>query len=117
MGLLDDVVALANDVTQDLELQAVVTYEGFLSASGSGARNYSAARQVHALVEHKQVQVRKNDGQLAMARAKVTILDPTILVTVFDRITLPDGSTGPILTWEGFVPGTNVPILSEIYLG
>lgn len=116
MGLLDDVVALAYNVTDSLGLQAVITYEKYLSTDGAGKKAYVAPTSIKALVENKQRQIRGADGQLGMSRAKVTILDPSIVVSVFDRITLPDGTTGPILDISGFINSVH-PILSEVYIG
>lgn len=118
MGLLANAVAIANRVTNSLGLQATILYEKYQSVDGAGKRMYLAAVGVPAIVTLKQRQVRGTGGQLVMSRATIAILDPTIIVSTFDKITLPDGSTGPILDLEGFVDAsTGHPILSEVLLG
>lgn len=116
MTLLSSAVALANNVTQKLGLQADVTHYPFLSEDGEGKRNFSSAVPRKAIVNRKQKMVRTSDGQLVMCQAYLAFLDPTV-VTLLDKIVLPDGFTGPILATEGFVDGSDGVILSEIYLG
>lgn len=116
MDLVAAGVALANSVTTDL--QATVSYEKYLSTDGAGKKTYVAPVSVKALVEQKQKQIRGADGQLSMCRAMVTILDPAVVVSVFDRIVLPDGTTGPILDVSGLIDATtDHPILSEVFIG
>lgn len=119
MGLLDIVrsgVAIANNLTADL--QASATHEAYASETGSGRRTYSAPVNRPALVTRKQKLVRSSSGELVMSEASVVFLDPAVVINELDKITLPDGTTGPIINTEGFVDrGTGHPILTEIYLG
>lgn len=116
MDIVNSGVAIANSVTTDL--QATVSYEKYLSTDGAGKKTYMAPVSIKALVEKKQRQVRSGDGQLSMCRAMVTILEPTVIVSVFDRLILPDGTTGPILDASGLIDSvTGHPILSEVYIG
>jgi hypothetical protein len=96
-------------------MQASVSHEVVLSIDGSGNRTFSPAVVRRAVVVKKQKLVKTTTGEMAMAQAYVTFLNPTI-IGLQDRITLPDGTTGPILNTEGFVSSVN-PILTEVYLG
>ena len=119
MGLLDIVrsgVAVANSVTADL--QPVVSHEAYLHSDGAGKRIYAAAVSRPAIVVKKLKLVRSTSGELVMSTAQVIFLDPVVEVDTFDRITLPDGTTGPIFGTGGFVDReTGGLILTEVYLG
>jgi len=119
MGLLNAVrsaVAIANTVTADL--QPEVTHEVYLYSDGAGKRIYEAAVSRPAIVIKKLRMVRSPQGELVMSTSQVVFLDPTIEVSLSDRITLPDGTTGPILGTGGFVDReTGGLILTEVYLG
>lgn len=115
MGLLDDLVGVANQVTQQLGLQSTVSHESADTPTGSGGRRYLAAVARQAIVIKKQRLVKTATGEMVMSQAYVAFINPTV-VTLLDRITLADGTTGPILNTEGFVTAVN-PILTEIYLG
>lgn len=109
-------IALADKMTKDL--QPKVKLEKFIGVTGSGKRTYSAAVMVPAIVDWKQKHVMTASGQLAVSRASVMFLDPTILVDDDDRITLPDGTTGPIIDMAGFIDAeTGHPVSTEVFLG
>jgi len=118
MGLLDTVragVAIANQLTTDL--QATVTHRVFVSSGGSGSSQYTNVSR-KALVTRKQRLVRSSSGDMSMSQAQVVFLDPGVVVKEFDKIILPDGTTGPILNTDGFVDAvTGRPILTQVYLG
>ncbi len=108
-------VALANSLTSDL--QHDVVHEAYEGPNDQGAPTYGSAVQRPALVEHRQRQVRGDEGNVVMARAKVSFLHP-VRIGPLDRITLPDGTTGPILDIEGMVNGsTGAPYMLEVWLG
>lgn len=119
MGLLDIVrtgVNIARQQTADL--QASVSYESWLRTEGDGTRVFDTPRSVPALVTRRQKLVKTASGEMVMSQASIAFLDPAIVVNELDRITLPDGTTGPILNSDGFVDrGTGHPILTEVYLG
>ncbi len=63
---------------------------------------------------------------MSVSRASVLFLDIAALVTATggagiddnDIITLPDGTTGPILNLAGFTDaGTGHPVATEVFLG
>src|SRR6267142_1415595 len=113
MGILQDAVGIANSVTQDLGLQTTVTHEAFVSQAGDGTVTFAAAVTRPALVVKKQRMVRTSSGEMTQSQASVTFLDPSVSVDTKDRITLPDGTTGPILNTEGYIDSSNQPILTE----
>jgi hypothetical protein len=128
MSLLDTVrnaVKLANTITQPL--QATVTFEKMvLSGDGFGTKTYPASVSLRAVVDWKQKQLRTQSGVLSVSRASVMFLDIVALMAATansgiddqDRITLPDGTTGPILDMAGFIDaGTGQPVATEVFLG
>jgi hypothetical protein len=117
-------VKVADKVTKPL--QPSVSFERYLSEDGFGTRTYASAVSLKAIVEHKQRNVSTMTGELAVSHAYVMFLDIAALVIatagdgvdVNDKITLPNGVTGPILNFDGFVDaGTGQPLATEIYLG
>ena len=117
MSLLASAVALANNVTQSLGLQADVTYYQAISpADGAGKVDRLAGVILKAIVEQKLKQVRTISGEMVMSRSNVTFLEPRVISTD-DKIVLPDGSTGPILATQGFVDDTQAAILTQVFLG
>lgn len=118
MGLVELAVSIANGVTLNLGLQSKVSHESFTNETGSGARQFASPIVRDAIVTLKQQMVKNADGQLEMAQAKIVILDPTVRVKLQDRFTLADGTTGPVLAVEGFVPkGADRPPLTQVWLG
>ena len=127
MSLLDVVrsaVAIANQVTAPL--QATVTFQRFLSTDWQGSSTYATAVDLKAIVDWRQKQLRTSTGILSVSRASVMFIDIAALVAAtdgngvddLDIITLPDGTTGPILDMSGFIDaGTGQPIATEVYLG
>jgi hypothetical protein len=120
MGLLDIVrsgVAIADTLTKDL--QPTVIREAFTSGQDvKGEPNRAAPVNVSAIVEMKQQMVKSPTGSLVASRAKVTFLDASLVIHAKDRLTLPDGTKGPIIAFEGLVDrGTGKPILTEVYIG
>lgn len=128
MSVLDAVrvgVAIADAVTRPL--QPTVSFERCTGWDGEGTLSYAeGVVPLQALVEEKQRNVRTTSGNLTISSVTVTFLDVAALaaatsgagVQVRDRITLPDGRTGPILNTGGFVDaGTGQPVATEVYLG
>lgn len=120
---------VANQVTASL--QATVTHERWKSVDGYGKPTYALAIDRTAIVEKTQRRMQTDTGETVMAKAKVTFLEPiadldtgsTITgrqhpTDARDRITLPDGTTGPILAIEGMVdPSTERPYFEAVWLG
>jgi hypothetical protein len=117
MSLIGQLVALGNQLTQSLGAAATVTYIAAATTDGAGKEIApSVPRQRPAIVNKSQKVIKTASGELVMSTAYVAFLDPAP-VSEYDKIILPDGSTGPILQVTAFFDGSNGPILSEVYLG
>ena len=127
MSLLDVVrvgVKVADGITKPL--QATITYRRYGGEDAYGEKVLGSAVSMKAVVDWKQRQVRTQAGILSVSRASVLFLDTAQLLSVTnnqgindeDQITLPDGTTGPILDMSGFIDaGTGVPVATEVFLG
>ena len=120
MSLLDVIrggVAIANRVTAPL--QALVSHAAAsLSTDGYSTRTWAAPVMRPAIIDWKQAQVRTLAGELTVSRATITFLDPTVDIDEYDRLILPDGTTGPILDMSGFIDaGTGQPVCTTVFLG
>lgn len=128
MGLQDilrNAVATINDVTSDL--QATITLSRWTGQDVYGAPTYAAAVSYTAIVDMREQQKRNESGQLVMLRALVILVQPLTAngaanrrepIDPRDKITLPDGSTGPIVGSAGIIDsGTNKPYFHEIWIG
>jgi hypothetical protein len=108
-------VALAKQLTADLQVS--VSHEAVSSRDLRGKPTYAAAVSRPAIVEKKQRLVRDTTGREVMCSHVISFLQPVSL-SVEDRLTLPDGTTGPILSIEGLVDaGTNARFYVIVYLG
>ncbi|HUW56687.1 MAG TPA: hypothetical protein VMZ92_08635 [Planctomycetota bacterium] len=125
MGLQDIVrnaVAIANKVTAPL--QTTVTHEAWIGADKYGKPQFDLAVIRPALIERKTAAV---GGSQITQNATVYFLSPVEEhgaddrqepLDPRDRITLPDGWTGPIVNVEGLIdPATNLPYLYTVALG
>lgn len=128
MSLLDVLrkgVKIADKVTKPI--QTSVTFErAVFQNDGYGDKSYPTSVQLPAIVDWKQKQVRTSSGILSVSRASVMFLDVVALakatsgqgISDHDRITLPDGTTGPILDMAGFIDaGTGQPLATEVFIG
>lgn len=118
MGLLDLVrsgVAIANSLTT--ELQGNVTHKVLAGIDGAGKRTYVTVIR-KAIVTRIQKLVKTSSGQMVMSTSQIVFLDPGVIINELDQIVLADGTSGPILTSNGFMDaGTGHPILTEVFLG
>ena len=128
MGLQTTVasgIATAKSVTASL--QDDITIAPWTSNDRTGAPSYGTAVTYPALVEWKQKMLKDRSGRDVVTQTKVTILQPitangtsgrTEPVDPRDKVTLPDGTVGPILDVAGLVnPDTGYPYMFEIWLG
>jgi hypothetical protein len=113
-ALIRSGVAMAKRLTSDL--QATVSHAAYLSRNEYGVPTYEAAVDRPALVEMKSRWLRRTEGSEIVARATVTILE-NVTVTVLDKITLPDGSTGPILDVQGLADPVSGLFYAQVFLG
>jgi hypothetical protein len=78
---------------------------------------YSSAVTYSCVLEQKTRLVRTPGGQEVMSKHLLTFVQP-VEVGPKDRITLPDGSTGPILDVNGVMDSeTERPFCTEVLLG
>lgn len=107
-------VALANSLTGSL--QATVLHQvGTVDGRGQVHVNpVPVPRQ--ALVERSMRTIVAFDGTEKVSDTKVTLLAP-VEVGQYDRITLPDGSYGPILNVQGLLDPAGAPYLTQVWMG
>ncbi len=128
MGLQTTLAAgIATAKTVAASLLDDITIEPFTGNDRTGAPSYAAAVTYPALVEPKQRITKNSLGEDIVSQARVTILEPIAAngtsgrhepVDTRDKLTLPDGTVGPILDIVGTVnPDTGYPYMFEIYLG
>lgn len=128
MGLLNILrsgIKTANKVTRDL--QCVVVYQKAVpDGLGYGNFTYPTSANLHAIVDYTARQVRGRDGVLTISRATVDLLDIDEVrsatggegIRPDDRIILPNGDTGPIITTTGFLDReTETPVVTTVMLG
>ena len=118
-------VATARELSDSLLVD--VQHQAWIGLTSFGAPNYAAAVTRRALVEMKQRQVKMPNGEVAVSRAQVTFIEPLPAngaanrrepIDLRDNITLPDGTSGPILDVSGlFDPETNAPYMLQVFLG
>ncbi len=117
MSLLPGLIAVADNITKNLGLQADVTHHVLvLPVSGDGDRDFTQVVR-KAIVEKKRKVLQTLGGQLIQTQAKITFLSASIVIGPYDKLVLADGTTGPLLTNEGFVDDGNAQILTEVFLG
>lgn len=119
-------VATIKRTTSSLQVDA--TLEQWNGNSASGARTYATAATYSVLEDRRVRDIRLRTGDIVTSRARVTFLEDVAEngtagrrepVDPRDRLTLSDGTTGPILDVpSGLVdPDTNRPYLSDVWLG
>lgn len=113
--ILRSAVATANGVTSSL--QSSVSHAAYSGLDSYGAPTYGTPVTRSAIVDSTRRLYRTRDGRELLQRAAITFLVP-IALDPRDRITLQDGTTGPILDTSGTVdPATGQPYAVEVILG
>jgi hypothetical protein len=127
MSLLDVLragIAVADGILKPLE--ALVTYERHIGTDGFGTDIWAAPIQMRAICDWKQSQVTTASGGMSLSKVTVTFIDIKAMevatggqgISDQDRITLPDGTTGPIMNMSGFIDAiTGQPVATDVYLG
>ncbi|MGE3276727.1 MAG: hypothetical protein AB7O67_16570 [Vicinamibacterales bacterium] len=77
---------------------------------------YAAAVSRQAIVEDDVRLVTTDDGREVLTQTRITFLD-NVTVTTKDAITLPDGSTGPIVKVAGMHDPAGGRFLVRVWLG
>lgn len=120
IGILDDII-VAEKIT------AGCTLEAWTGQNIDGDPTFATAVPFEAVVELRSDLKTNAEGLEVLSKTKLTITRP-IAATVaanrdnpidaLDKITLPDGTTGPIITTAGLVAGeTDAPYMLEVWLG
>jgi hypothetical protein len=126
---LDDIirnaVALANNVTKSL--QVVIRYEPWIGQDEYGTPRYGSRQDLLVIIEYKNKWFSTRSGQEMLVRANIFFLQPLTAngatgraepLDNRDRITLPDGTTGPILSVDGVTDSnTQYPYYHAVALG
>ena len=115
MSLLGPLIGLADDITKSLGLQAQVTHHIWIRQSGSGEGDFYSVK-LSAIVEQRRKVLYAPGGKEIATQASILFLQP-ITLKGKDKLVLDDGTTGPILTTNGFVDDTNERILTQVFLG
>ncbi len=87
-------------MTMDAALRALltdtVTLAAYTSQDVYGSPTYASPQTVPARIEYKVRRVVDHTGQERVSRARV-FLDGDVVLDLRDRVTLPDGTSPPIL--------------------
>ena len=127
MGIFDEAIAIADEVTKDLGVQPTVTHQAWTGQDSKGRATYAAAVSRRAVVDLTRKQRTTASGVLITIIATVTILEPVAPngaagrrepIDPRDIITLPDGTTGPIVDAPDMVvdAATNRPLMNTVML-
>lgn len=118
-------VALAHTLTASL--QDTVTLAAWTGQNAFGDKTYASPVSYSAIIEHKQRYRQTATGQVVLTQTSVQFLEPIIVngaagrtepIDTRDILTLPDGSTAPIVAVEGVVdPDANSPYAPMVWLG
>jgi hypothetical protein len=126
-GVIRSGVAAANAATADAQVD--VTWEAWIGPDGGfGKQAYAPAVSLKALVTMNPSITRSSAGQVPNILASVTFLDPVPPngaagrkepIDTRDVITLPDGSTGPIVSVSGGLldSATDLPFVCTAQIG
>lgn len=103
-------VATADRLTASLQID--VTHEAWLGTGGMGEEAFEDAVTRTAIVERKNRERRTTDGRTILTTAQITFLRPIPAngapgrqepIDLRDRLTLPDGSTDPVVDTEALL--------------
>lgn len=118
-------VAVAKRATATLQPEVII--RAWIDQDGEGAAVYAAPVVYHAIVEQKVQPRYTKAGVLVLTKATVTFLEPlppngaagrVEPVDSRDLLTLPDGTTGPIVMVDGMVNAdTNAPFMTQVWIG
>jgi len=108
-------VALVDSLTASL--QQTVMHAAYTGYDSYGAATYAAPVTRYAIVEMMTLLYRNQQGEEVLQRA-VVLFPRSVAVDSRDKITLQDGTTGPILDVRGVGdPGTGDTYYTEVSLG
>lgn len=127
-SVIRNAIGIANSLTSSL--QAEITLEQWTGQNDQGKPTYGSVKRLMAIIDKKQTMRKDAGGQDIVAKHALTILKPIKAngadgrqepIDPRDRITLPDGTTGPIVDIQGTVdPGAKIDgdtYITEVFLG
>jgi hypothetical protein len=108
-------VAIADSVTQSLQADILLYRHSDATVDDSGKVTWGTPVRMKAVVEHNKVQARDKEGRDVTSSTQLTFPRPT-LISVLDRVVLPDGTSGSPLQRAGSVvdPVTNAEYIKEV---
>jgi hypothetical protein len=114
-------VSTANAQTADV--QGKVTFQrvkknpdGSVKQDGRGNKEYESGVPIDAFIEDEQRPIRTEDGTKRQVNSKVTFFT-SMEVDSEDKITLPNGKSGPILRIKALLDKAGDPYMTEVWLG
>lgn len=120
-------IATAHTILNGGGMEASVTHTPWTGQDGYGADTFGAPVPRRAIVDMTRKPRVTRAGKLLMTIAEITFLEPITdngasgrdePIDTRDKIVLPDGSTGPIVSVGGPVdPVTGRPYLNTVLLG
>lgn len=125
LSALNAGVKAAHNVLNKGKLECTVSYKRATTNTGSGIGE-AAAVELKAVVDYRTGQNRVDGGIVRPVRATILLLDVAAVAVATngrgiqsnDVFILPDGSTGPILGIDGFMPlGSGELIATTVSLG
>jgi hypothetical protein len=118
MTLADQVrlaVSKANLATADLQVDVI--HEVWIGDDVRGQPEYAPPIVRKAIVDKSGQIIRNPTGEMEESTAYIAFIYP-VEVDRKDKLTLPDGTTGPIMKTGGFFDaGTGHPYYAEVWLG
>lgn len=127
-SLIRKAVAVAYSVVGKLDIPVTVTHYPWISQDVFGAPTYAPVGVPYSVIfDERQQQKRDEEGIVVSTRAYLAFLEPIAPNAAAgrlnpldprDKIVLPDGTTGPIVSSSGFVDkGTGKPYFHEVWIG
>lgn len=118
-------VALANSLTSTL--QVTIMHTPWIGVDANNVAQYGTPVARQAIVEYKLDSREKVYGEENLQSCTITFLNPIAAngaanrdepIDPRDRMVLPDGTSGPLISVKGIVdPSTNKPYLYQVILG
>lgn len=116
MNIVTSLVAVAGRITQSLKLQATVTHEPWTSADTHNKPTYAAGVPRTAVVAKTTRWIRQKDDSVRQAKLHITFLS-SVAINIKDRLTLADGTTGPILEAGGPLDDLGNGYVTDVFIG
>lgn len=88
-------IAIADQLT--LGVQSTVQWEAFLSETGNGDETFDTPKPLTCVLDQTRKQAPTPSGRLITVIATLTFPRGGLNINPRDRITLPDGTTGPLI--------------------